>query len=411
MLSTIRLTVGYGSRTVINEASLNIEPGKFIGVIGPNASGKSTLLKTMARLLKPLGGAIFIDGKDLWKMSNQEVAKKIGIVLTEKIQPGLLTNYEIVAMGRYQYTGSFARLSHRDKLVIEESLRATGALTLADRRFNEISDGEKQRVMIARALAQEPSILILDEPTTHLDAKGRVEIMLLLRKLSREKKIAIIASTHDVELAIRLCDKLLVCNTGMIKIYDVPEQLVEEGGIEELYGFNGELIFSKDTLVAEPVVRDGSDFKVFVIAGGGSGLLVYRLLSRLGYRFITGVLHKGDIDYAIAKGAGGEVIAEEPFREISEESYNTALSELKKTDLLIYTSPPIGKLNQKNLELFSAGNALGLPIIYYSRDKCKELNLENCEHVSSISQLENLLEKHRRNSLRNRKNFAIIKTE
>lgn len=399
MLRTVHLTVGYRSREVIREASLSIEPGKFIGVIGPNASGKSTLLKTMARLLKPLSGVIYIDGKELEKMNSQEVAKKIGVVLTEKIQSGLLTSFEIVAMGRYQYTGPFAMLSQHDKLVIEESLRSTGVLSLADRKFSELSDGEKQRVMIARALAQEPSILILDEPTTHLDARGRVEIMLLLRKLSRERKIAIIASTHDIELAIRLCDKLLVCNAGTIRIYDVPEQLVEEGGIEELYGFNSELIFSKDTLVAEPVVRDGGDFKVFVIAGGGSGMLVYRLLSRLGYSFITGILHKGDIDYVVARSIGGEIISEEPFREISEESYNRAIKELKKADLIVYTSPPIGRLNQKNLELLSVGCELGLPVIYYSRDKCKMNDIKNNEYVTSIGQLEELLEKYKEGSL------------
>lgn len=400
MLKTINLTVGYRDRTVIKKASISIEPGKFIGVIGPNASGKSTLLKTMARLLKPLSGVIYLDGKELDKMNRQEVAKKIGVVLTEKIQSGLLTSFEIVAMGRYQYTGPFARLSQRDKLVIEQSLRSTGALHLANRRFSELSDGEKQRVMIARALAQEPSILILDEPTTHLDARGRVEIMLLLRKLSRERRIAIVASTHDIELAIRLCDKLLVCNAGSIRIYDVPEQLVEEGGIDELYGFKGELIFSRDTLVAEPVIRDGGDFKVFVIAGAGSGMLIYRLLSRLGYSFITGILHKGDIDYAVARSIGGGIISEEPYREISEESYSRAITELKKTNLVIYASPPIGRLNQKNLELLSAGSELGLPVIYYSRDNCKMIDVENCEYVGSIGQLEELLEKYRENWLR-----------
>jgi iron complex transport system ATP-binding protein len=410
LLSTSRITVGYGHRVVLKDVSLDIKPGEFIGVVGPNASGKSTLLKTLARLLKPLCGVVYIDGRDMSRMTGQEVARRIGVVLTERIQPGLLSSFEIVAIGRYQYTDPFGRLTARDRMVIEDSLRATGALSLSDRRFSELSDGEKQRVMIARALAQEPSILILDEPTTHLDAKGRVEIMLLLRKLSRNKKIAIIASTHDVELAIRLCDKLIVCNEGIVKVYDVPEQLVEEGGVEELYGFNGELTFCKETLVAEPVVRDGGDLRVFVIAGGGSGLLVYRLLSRLGYFFATGVLHKGDIDYTVARSVGARIIAEEPFREISEESFSEALRELQEANLLVYTSPPIGRLNQRNLELLSAGHALGLPIIYYARGNHIDIHLGENKIIHSISLLKDVLEEHRKKSLE-KKGLSILKTE
>ena len=412
MLSTDRVSVGYGHRIVLKDVSLEIKSGEFIGVVGPNASGKSTLLKTLARLLKPLCGVIYIDGRDMGKMTGQEVARRIGVVLTERIQPGLLSSFEIVAIGRYQYTDPFGRLTARDRMVIEDSLRSTGALSLADRRFSELSDGEKQRVMIARALAQEPSILILDEPTTHLDAKGRVEIMLLLRKLSRDKRIAIIASTHDVELAIRLCDKLIVCNEGAVKVYDVPEQLVEEGGVEELYGFNGELTFCKETLVAEPVVRDGGDFRIFVIAGGGSGLLVYRLLSRLGYCFATGVLHKGDIDYTVARSVGARIIAEEPFREISEESFSEALKKLQEANLLIYTSPPIGRLNQRNLDLLSAGHALGLPIIYYARDNHIDNHLGDNIIIHSISMLRDVLEEHKRKSLdKIKEGLSILKTE
>jgi len=411
LLSTSNLSVGYGHRVVIRDVSLDIKPGEFIGVVGPNASGKSTLLKTLARLLKPICGTVYIDRKDISRMTAQEVAKKIGVVLTEKIHSGLLSSFEIVAMGRYQYTDLFARLTTTDRIVIEDSLRSTGALSLRDRRFSELSDGEKQRVMIARALAQEPLILILDEPTTHLDAKGRVEIMLLLRKLSREKGIAIIASTHDVEIAIRLCDKLVVCKNGAVKIYDVPEQLVEEGGIEDLYGFNGELIFCKETLVSEPVVKDGGDFKIFVIAGGGSGLLIYRLLSRLGYSFTTGVLHKGDVDYAVAKSVGGRVISEEPFREISEESFSEALAELQKADLLIYASPPIGRLNRRNLDLLYAGHSLGLPTIYYSRDNQIESHVGEYKIVRSITQLKNALEEYRKKSIQGREGITMLKTE
>ncbi len=412
MLNTSHLGVGYRNRIVINDACLEVKPGELVGVVGPNASGKSTLLKTLAKLLKPLSGTVYIDGKSLAELSARDVAKKIGIVLTERVQSGLLTSFEIVAMGRYQYTDMLARLTPHDRQVIMDALRSTGASSLAERRFSELSDGEKQRIMIARALAQEPSILILDEPTTHLDAKGRIEIMMLLRKLSRMKKIAIIASTHDVELAIRLCDKLVVCSSGKIKVYDVPEQLVEEGGVEELYGFNNGLSFCKDTLAAEPVINDDEDFRIFVIAGGGSGVIIYRLLNRLGYAFTTGVLHEGDIDFIVAKSIGGRVISERPFKEISDDSYTEALRELQKSDLLIYASPPIAKINQRNFELLTAAKELGLPIIQYIRESNIGNYAMGIHFVDSISLLANMLVEYCKGLSKDKdKDILVAKTE
>lgn len=247
ILRATDLTIGYApnrkNRLVVAEnLSLALRDGEVVCLIGPNGSGKSTLLRTLAGLQAPLGGRIFLKDKEVSSFLPRDLARQIGVVLTEQVSPGLLSVFDLAALGRYSYTDWLGNLRTEDKNIVHWALKAVGAENLVHRRVIELSDGERQKVMIARALAQEPRLIILDEPTAFLDLPRRVEIMALLRKLARETGRSILLSTHDLELALRSADRiwLLSLFTGGAKLQTgAPEDLVLSGAVEETFKNEG----------------------------------------------------------------------------------------------------------------------------------------------------------------------------
>jgi len=364
MLRTENLDVGYGMKIILSGVEIWIKRGELTAVLGPNASGKSTLLKTLARLLKPIRGTVLLDSLDLKRYNRKTLARKLGVVLTEPINPRMMRVSDIVALGRYAYTDIFGRLTEYDREVVEDALSIVGADYLADRLFSELSDGEKQKVMIARALAQEPSTLILDEPTTHLDAKNRVEILLLLKKIAKERNIAVVASLHDVELALRIADRLVIVWRNSVRFYENPEEFVDGNTVEQLYGIGDRVRFNTLTYSLEVVNKSSRvNACVFVIAGAGTGARAYRTLSRMGCSIKTGILHRNDIDYLIADRLDIEIVAEEPYTPISHKAYQRAIEAITKSDIIIYTFPPIGPENQLNLNLLEQAKQMGKRIV------------------------------------------------
>ncbi len=351
MIGAEGVAAGYRGQPVLEDVALHIRDGEFTAVIGPNASGKTTLLKTLAGLLKPLTGVVYVDGRRVSEMDVGELARSVGVVLTENVRPGLLTVQEVVALGRYPYTGLTGRLKAGDRAEVLAALGDVGIQHLADKPYNVLSDGQRQKVMVARALAQKPKVLILDEPVTYLDPKARVELLLKLRRICRQRKIAVIASLHEIELALRVADRLLVVAAGHVRAYGSPEEFVEEGGPVELYEFGEDAGFLAETLTVEVRPQPSEGFKVFVIAGAGRGAPVYRMLARLNTPFATGVLHEGDLDYYVAKSLGGEVIAEKAFHQISLEKLEQALTTASRADAVIYVSHPAGPINAANTAL------------------------------------------------------------
>ena len=248
VLTTDNLTIGYegrrqgrhrGSKIIARNLSLQLREKEVICLIGPNGVGKSTLLRTIAGLQPRLGGGIEVEGKDLSSLDARQLARSIGVVLTERINVGMLSAFALVALGRHPYTGWSGRLSVRDRTVVHQALEAVGADPLKDRPVNELSDGEKQKVMIARALAQEPHVIVLDEPTAFLDLPRRVETMGLLKSLARQTKRAILLSTHDLDLALRSADSIwLMSPENGLKV-GAPEDLVLSGALGEAFQSEG----------------------------------------------------------------------------------------------------------------------------------------------------------------------------
>lgn len=233
-LTTHALTIGYASarrapKSVARDLELSVSRGQLVSLLGPNGAGKSTLLRTLAGLQRPLAGRIELDGRDLYGMTAQERARHVAVVLTDRVNPGLLTGWGLVALGRAPHTGFMGTLSPSDERAVQEAVTAVGATALADRPVVELSDGERQKFMIARALAQDTPLILLDEPTAFLDAPRRVEILTLLRDLAREVGRAVIVSTHEVHLALELADTLWLMDGGGNFEAGSPSSLVSNG--------------------------------------------------------------------------------------------------------------------------------------------------------------------------------------
>jgi len=383
------LTVGYGKRKVVENIVLEAKRGQIICIIGANGTGKSTILRTLAGLLAPIRGVVFLNDLRLEKYDIKDFSKKLGVVLTEKISPGLLTVFDIVAVGRHPYTGFMGQLSNQDLLVVEECIRLVNAEDIAYRYFEELSDGEKQKALLARALAQRPEVLVLDEPTGHLDINHRIELLSILRNLSRDKNLTIIMSLHEVELAVRISDKIVMVKDGSITAVGSPEEVIDENAIKQLYNIKHGRY--NDILGNVEIIRELSSADVFVVSGAGSGTPIYRALTRNRIGVCTGVIHNNDVDYYVANSFGIDVVSEKAFETIAETTFLTALEKLKDTRCVVEANYPIGESNAKNIELVTEALKMGKKV-YSLRESVRSAGVygefsHEIEHFNSLAKL------------------------
>jgi len=238
-LTATQLEIGYrhgAERTVVaSQLNASLRGGEFVCLLGPNGAGKSTLIRTLAGMQAPLAGELRLSGKALHEIAPRERAKALSVVLTEAMPSGMMDAYSMVSIGRHPYSGWFGGLSAQDRERIEWALHAVGATPLADRQVAELSDGERQKVSIARALAQEAKLMLLDEPTAFLDLPRRVELMSILRNLAHREHLALLLSTHDLDLALRFADRLWLMSAEGRLIQGAPEALALDGRFAEVF--------------------------------------------------------------------------------------------------------------------------------------------------------------------------------
>lgn len=232
---TKQLTVGYQDVPVLKEVTIGVNKGEILTLIGPNGAGKSTFLKSIAKQLKPLGGSVYLEQQELAGLSGHELAKKMAVVFTDKLYTELMTCEEVVASGRYPYTGRFGILSDSDRKIVEESMDMTCVSELKGKDYNKISDGQRQRVLLARALCQQPEIILLDEPTSYLDIRYKLEFLATLQHLAKERQLAVIMSLHELDLAKRISDRILCIGKGGVERYGTPEEIFTQGYIAQLF--------------------------------------------------------------------------------------------------------------------------------------------------------------------------------
>ena len=368
---TEKLSVGYNNKAIITDIDINIKKGEIFTLIGPNGSGKSTILKTITKQLSKVAGLVYIENLNVENITNKEMAKKLAVVLTQRIRPEMMSCEEVVASGRYPYTNHFGFLTESDKKIVKASLEKVHALNIANKDFTEISDGQRQRIMLARAICQQPDIIVLDEPTSFLDIRYKIELLDILRKMAKEENITVIMSLHEIDLASKISDRVMCVKGDKISAVGTPEEIFTRNTIEQLYDIKKgsyNMLFGSVEL-AKPL----GEAKVFVIAGAGSGIPIYRKLQKSGIPFSTGILYSNDIDYQAAKALAQDIYFQEAFEPISEEVFMQSLEAVKKARYVINSGIKIGSFNKYNGELIS-----------FSENKGNLISLERLEEIRDI---------------------------
>ena len=317
--------------------------------MGPNGCGKSTILKTITNQIELLNGKMTVMDKDLNSISNGERAKYMSIVLTERIDPAMMTAGEVVALGRYPHTNYFGKLTDNDLRIIEESLICVNGMKLKNKQFKYLSDGEKQRILIARAICQESDIMVLDEPTSFLDIKYKVELLNIIKSLALKKSKTIIMSLHEIELASKIADKVLLIKDGKIYDYGAPEDIITDEAIREVYNLDSGYFNTTIGNIELPKIEE--EAKIFVIGGGGKASRIYRALNRRGIAFNSGILFKNDMDYNISLKLSNKTIAEDEFVNIREEKLEEAKELIKNCDLVIDSAVSLAGIGKGNYDL------------------------------------------------------------
>ena len=385
----------YGSVNVLNDVHFAVESGQFLGILGPNGSGKTTLLKSISRVLRPQKGTILIDDKDIYEMKTLEVAKQLAVVPQTTPVTFDFTALEVVLMGRNPHMPRFKMESKKDLDIAKNSMELTRTWEFADRPVTELSGGERQRVIIARALTQEPKILLLDEPTTHLDISNQLEIMDLIKRLCETKKLVIVAVFHDFNLAARYCDSIILLKDGeIVAVGESNSTLTSE---------NVRKVFSVDTIVkkhpvtgylhvipiSRPLNQQQKSLSVHLISGCGTGSPLMKILTDEGYFVTAGVLNLLDTDQETAQLLKIPTTSEAPFSPITKEAHVANLRMISKANVVVITPTQFGDGNLLNLEAAETALEKGTPTILLEDGSIEERDFTNGKATSYLTKLKN----------------------
>lgn len=348
-IHTENLTVGYDKKPLIHNIDLSVKAGEIVTLIGPNGSGKSTILKTLIKQLKKIDGTVYLGNVSMETMKDSEISRNLSMVMTERLRTELMSGREVVASGRYPYTGKFGILSQEDWEKVDEAIALVHADEVQNQDFMKISDGQRQRLMLARAICQDTKILILDEPTSYLDMGFKLDILSNIRMLAREKKMAIIMSLHELDLAQKISDRIVCVKGDRIDKVGTPDEIFCGNYVQELYGVersNFDPVTGQMFLSAE----SGTP-KVFVIGGGGKGIAVYNHLQRQKISFAAGILQENDVEFSTAKALASRVIWERAFYPVGEDKIFQAKLLIDQCERCICAVETFGPLNEANKEL------------------------------------------------------------
>ena len=366
------VTFGYGQKPLLYDVHLQVHARDMVGLLGPNGSGKTTVLRLLSGVLHPQQGHVLLEERDLPQWGRRGAAQRIAVVPQELHMPFAFTVEHMVSLGRTPFVGSFGFLNKHDHIIVEDALQATGIAPLAQRIFNELSGGERQRVMIAMALAQQPKLLLLDEPTSHLDIKYQIETLELVQQLNRERGVTVIAAMHDLNLAARYFPRLLLFQRGVVADAS-PAEVLEPGLLSRVYNINVQVgilrgaehisVLPPSSDITEDQRGEHSKPQVQVMAGGGSGELLMRALADARISFVAGALNIGDSDHTLALRLADEVITEQPYAPISAHTLEQVRVSLARVALLILCPMPLGPGNVALLREAVSAAQQKLPVL------------------------------------------------
>ncbi|MEZ8219325.1 iron complex transport system ATP-binding protein [Candidatus Fervidibacteria bacterium JGI MDM2 SSWTFF-3-K9] len=390
LLSVHGLTVSYAAHTVLRDVSFEVARGDLVVVLGPNGAGKTTLLRTIAKVVSPKVGTVLLDGHDIAKLPVRQLMKTLSVVPQSEGSVFSFTVQDIVAMGRTPHLSPLAPLSQKDWQIIREAMEATDVWELKDRLFTELSGGEQRRVLIAKALAQEPQLLLLDEPTANLDLHYQLEVVELIQRLNRERGITVLAVLHDLNLAAMMGQRFILMHRGRIYAVGNADEVLTPQNIQQVYGvpvvvtrhpLNGKPII----LLAERRIPSLRGVKVHVVCGGGTGGEVMAMLTAAGCQVTAGALNRGDSDFEAAQLLGVSVVEEQPFMPISREAFERTKEMIANAEVVVLTDVPFGWGNIVNLRAILEA-AKGL-VVVFNPETIAERDFVNGEASTLLQQI------------------------
>lgn len=371
-LEALEITAGYGAEAVLNRVSVGVRQGEFVGLIGPNGCGKSTLLRCLCRALAVRSGTVRLDGRAISEMPPKEVARRLAFVPQQEPALFEFTVRDVVLMGRHPHLERWKGETEDDYRIVLQALADTDILHLADRPVTQLSGGEHRRVLLARALAQQTPLLLLDEPTAHLDVTHQSELLTLVRRQTQTQEQGALAALHDLNQAAEFCDRLVLMRTGRIVAEGTPDAVLTSPNMRTAY--NADSRVGANPATGRPMLLtvssareergDAGRPRVHVVCGGGAGVATLGALVRAGCCVTAGVLNRLDADQVAAEALGIPTALEAPFSPIGPEAIAACRALMAAADALLIAPAPIGNGNLANLELAleaqSAGKAVTL---------------------------------------------------
>lgn len=368
---------GYGGKDVLEAVGAAVETGEMVGLIGPNGSGKSTLLRVLSGILHPRRGQVLLDGRPITGWSALEIARRLAFVPQQEEAAFDFTVRDIVLMGRHPHRARFSGESAEDYACVSRALADADILHLAERPITRLSGGEHRRVLLARALAQQTPLLLLDEPTAHLDVTHQVELLALVRRQTRTRGIGALAALHDLNSAAEFCDRLILLREGRVLVEGAPEEVVTAAHLRAAYDACAQVgrnpVTGRPLILALHPARDGGAQpdapRVHLVCGGGSGLGPMGTLVRNGFRVSAGVLNRLDSDQEAAEALSVEVALEAPYSPIGPEARAACAALMARAGAILIAPVPIGRGNLANLELAAEAQAAGKTLILLGDDR------------------------------------------
>jgi iron complex transport system ATP-binding protein len=393
VLALADVTCGYGASTVLRRVSLEVGRGEVVGLVGPNGSGKTTLVRVASRALRPAEGMVRVGGLDPYAVAPRQAARLVAVVPQDVAPTFSFSVLEMVLMGRTPYLSAFGGGSQEDWTRARAAMVATGVQHLADRAVDELSGGEQRRVVLAQALAQGAPLLLLDEPTTHLDVRHVLDVLAIVRHLAEREGTAVLAIHHDLNVAAATCDRLVAIDHGEVVATGSPEEVVTADLLRGIYGVEADVTTDVSTgrpsvhltVPTEPVAPLGR--RAHVVGGAGRGARIMRMLAEVGYDVSVGVLHASDTDANAAERLNLLRVSVPPFSHVDEEAEDAIRPLMREADLLVVCDAPFGPGNVANLRLALEAAQAGVTTLLLEQVPIEERDFTGGEAAELWSKL------------------------